>query len=58
MPEAKSIIVLAMGYGVRKKLQQCDTALMGEFSIAAVGRDYYVVLREHLEALELFLKQK
>ncbi len=58
MSEAKSIIVLAMGYGVRKKLQQCDTTLMGEFSIAAVGRDYHVVLREHLEALELFLKQK
>lgn len=58
MPEAKSIIVLAMGYGVRKKLQQCDTALMGEFSIAAVERDYHIVLKEHFEALEQFLKQK
>lgn len=58
MPEAKSIIVLAMGYGIRKKLQQCDNTLMGEFSIAAVGKDYHIILKEHLKALEEFLKQK
>ncbi|NDO46440.1 tRNA epoxyqueuosine(34) reductase QueG [Clostridium sp. MD294] len=58
MPEAKSIIVFAMGYGVRKKLQQCDTTLMGEFSIAAVATDYHIALKEHFKALEQFLKQK
>lgn len=55
MKNAKSILVLAMPYSYRKKQEEQE--LMGEFSIAAVGIDYHVLLREHLEALAQLLQQ-
>ncbi len=58
MENAKSIIVLAMGYGCQKKKGGLYGPLYGEFSMGAVGTDYHVVLKEHLEALCRHLKQK
>ncbi len=58
MENAKSIIVFAMGYGYRKKQTRQNNPLYGEFSIAAVATDYHIILREHFQALQAYLKQK
>lgn len=55
MKNAKSILVLAMPYQYRKKQERQE--LTGEFSIAAVGTDYHVLLKKHLEALAQLLQQ-
>lgn len=55
MKNAKSIFVLAMPYRYRKRQEKQE--LTGEFSIAAVGIDYHVLLREHLEVLAQLLQQ-
>ena len=58
MKDAKSIIVLAMGYGYRKKKAICQSTLTGEFSIAAVATDYHTLLKAHLKELAFYLEQK
>ena len=53
MPQARSVIVLGMGYARQTSAAPigADDTLRGQISMGACGRDYHVTLRETLEAL-------
>lgn len=57
MPNAKSIIVLAKGYG-KNVLVQSDAKLRGYISIGAVGEDYHIFMQRKLGELSQILKSK
>lgn len=57
MPNAKSIIVLAKGYG-KNVLVQSDGKLRGYISIGAIGEDYHIFMQRKLGELCQLLKSK
>ena len=59
-PEAKSIISIALAYPSKMKNPPRSTKgdRRGQFCRASWGKDYHHILREKLELLGLFLKEK
>lgn len=55
MEDVESIIVVAMGY--KKNITGDVFGLRGNLSMGAVGTDYHVVLKEHLESLNQRLEE-
>lgn len=55
MPSAKSIIAVAMNYN---KAYKTSEGMRGYFSMGAVGRDYHMVLGEHLKTIAMLLKEE
>ncbi|HLR09600.1 MAG TPA: tRNA epoxyqueuosine(34) reductase QueG [Bacillota bacterium] len=60
LPEAQSIIAIAMAYPSRMKDEPKSTKAerRGVFCRASWGTDYHVVLRDRLEKLATFIKEK
>lgn len=60
MPEAKSILVIALPYYIdEENLQQKETPLFhGELARTAWGKDYHDVVKEKLEKIATFIKEK
>lgn len=60
MPEAKSLIAIALAYPSRlKKIPKNEKEnRRGLFASVSWGMDYHIVLRERLEKLEAFIKER
>lgn len=60
LPEAQSIISIAISYPSRIKnaIRSTKEERRGIFARASWGTDYHVVLKERLEKLETFIKEK